>query len=317
MKLRNILLYSVMLIIATACISAFHADIAQLSFSRVWQARDLIAMTTLLSLLNYALRIVRWGVYLKQLNYTISPYFLSLSYLSGFAFTLTPGKVGELIRLRYYQSSGVPTSSITAAFLIERITDVLVIAILAGLGLASASHYGIFISLTILCLLILLICVFMLPWQRWQLQTPHFITRLPNQLQKGFRAGLKTLIAARDLLNPRPITYGFVLGLIAWGAEGVGLQLLTQMFPHTALPLLSALGIYAIALIIGALSFLPGGLGSTEVVMSSLLVTQGFTIPEALLITLICRVLTLWLAIALGWLAVFSLRHHSVSTLPL
>ena len=54
----------------------------------------------------------------------------------------------------------------------------------------------------------------------------------------------------------------------------------------------------------GALSFLPGGLGGTEVVMGGLLIAFGADGATAVAITLLCRLATLWFAVALGGLAV-------------
>jgi uncharacterized protein (TIRG00374 family) len=114
--------------------------------------------------------------------------------------------------------------------------------------------------------------------------------------------------ATRALLRPSVLIWGFALGLLAWGFEGAGLGLLASMFPAAALSLTSAMGIYGIAVLIGGLSFLPGGLGSTEAVMTALLAANGLTVSQALLVTLTCRLVTLWFAVALGWLAVFALR---------
>lgn len=54
----------------------------------------------------------------------------------------------------------------------------------------------------------------------------------------------------------------------------------------------------------GALSFLPGGLGETGAVMGVLLVTFGANGAAAVAITLLCRIATLWFAVALGGVAV-------------
>jgi uncharacterized protein (TIRG00374 family) len=70
---------------------------------------------------------------------------------------------------------------------------------------------------------------------------------------------------------------------------------------------------YAVAIIAGALSFLPGGLGSTEAVMAALLMAHGFSAPLAILLTLICRLLTLWLAVVIGWACVWLLRRETSS----
>jgi glycosyltransferase 2 family protein len=76
---------------------------------------------------------------------------------------------------------------------------------------------------------------------------------------------------------------------------------------------LTAVGTYGIAVLVGGLSFLPGGLGSTEAAMTGLLVTQGFAVSEGLLITLTCRLVTLWLGVAVGWVAVALLRNETLS----
>jgi hypothetical protein len=44
--------------------------------------------------------------------------------------------------------------------------------------------------------------------------------------------------------------------------------------------------------------------------MSGLLVAQGYAWPEAALVTIVCRVLTLWLAVGLGWMAVLLLGRR-------
>jgi uncharacterized protein (TIRG00374 family) len=68
------------------------------------------------------------------------------------------------------------------------------------------------------------------------------------------------------------------------------------------------MGIYAMSVVIGVLSFLPGGLGSTEAAMLILLSTSGVGQEDALATTLICRFATLWFAVALGALAMIGLK---------
>ena len=44
--------------------------------------------------------------------------------------------------------------------------------------------------------------------------------------------------------------------------------------------------------------------------MTALLTTQGFAVADALLVTIICRIVTLWLAVLIGWAAVLVLRNR-------
>ena len=53
-------------------------------------------------------------------------------------------------------------------------------------------------------------------------------------------------------------------------------------------------------MLVGSLSFLPGGLGTNEAVMIGLLVMNGLPEVAAVSATLICRLATLWFAVALG-----------------
>ena len=63
--------------------------------------------------------------------------------------------------------------------------------------------------------------------------------------------------------------------------------------------------------LIGALSMLPGGLGSTEISMISILSMQGLSLKIASLSTLIIRLMTLWFATLLGLISLFVLKKKS------
>ena len=66
-----------------------------------------------------------------------------------------------------------------------------------------------------------------------------------------------------------------------------------------------ATGIYALALLGGALFFLPGGLGGTEAFLFALLLRSGIDPAAAGAATVISRVTTLWFAVLLGWITLF------------
>jgi uncharacterized protein (TIRG00374 family) len=68
-----------------------------------------------------------------------------------------------------------------------------------------------------------------------------------------------------------------------------------------------ATGIYAMSIVIGAASFMPGGLGGTEAAMLIFLINLGVSQEVALAATLICRFATLWFAVILGALAMIGL----------
>jgi uncharacterized membrane protein YbhN (UPF0104 family) len=296
------------LIIAFAawCAVSLHADIGQLSFAPVWQARTAVLCTALLSLLNYLLRGVRWLLYLRALGARVGSGYGLLTYWAGFAFTLSPAKLGELVRARYYMTAGVPLSATAAAYFVERLLDLVVVLLLALVTYSAASGYALLLWATVLAAGGGLVAVAYLPWPAIAAWGERH-TVLPGVAGRLLGPILNTLLAARVLLRPGLLLPSFVLGLLAWAAEGAGLGLLGALAPEVELDWVSATGIYSVAIIVGALSFLPGGLGSTEAVMVVLLSAHGHSTSDALLITLVCRLLTLWLAVAIGWLAVLAL----------
>lgn len=56
-----------------------------------------------------------------------------MAYLAGFAFTATPGKVIELICIRYFTRVGVPSNISFSSFIYERSLDLIVVLFLASL----------------------------------------------------------------------------------------------------------------------------------------------------------------------------------------
>jgi uncharacterized protein (TIRG00374 family) len=56
-------------------------------------------------------------------------------------------------------------------------------------------------------------------------------------------------------------------------------------------------------MLVGALSFLPGGLGGTEASMVALLMLNNVAQSQAVAATVLIRLATLWFAVALGVIA--------------
>ncbi len=255
-----------------------------------------------LALLHFLLRFMRWQWYLAQLGHRV-PWGRSLVfYMSGFALTATPGKLGENIRSIYLKPEGVPYTHSLAAFFAERFTDLLAVATLSILALARfQSHIWPVVAAAALILLVFLMV--RAP------QFPRLLDTLQGRLQgPRLRTGLaelaSTLRASSTLLGFGTLLISYTLGLLAWGIQALILFLILEAMGLPA-DMAIAVGIFCLGLLVGALSFLPGGLGSTEAVMILLLVHTGISTPDATAATLLCRIATLWFAVALGALALF------------
>lgn len=304
---RNLLTYGLIIGFAVWCVIGFHRDLSKISLAPLIAGWPAVLAATALSLLNYALRVVRWKMYLTRLGHVLPWRFVSLTFMSGFAFTLSPGKLGEMVRARYYQPLGIPVSGLMAGFFVERLLDLLAMILLAVAVLAELQAYRQALWVAIGLVTGLMAMLAFTPWP-WLAQRMANHRLAGGKLLKAAQSVVTMLGSARQFLTPGILFMSLSLGLLAWGAEAVGLKLVGDVISPTPLALSSAMGIYAIAIIVGALSFLPGGLGSTEAVMASLLYAHGYQLPDAILLTLVCRLLTLWLAVLIGWVCVWVLR---------
>ena len=311
-SISRFLFPAVTAIFVVVCLYGLRGDLALVSLAPLTRSWNMVVVAALCSLLNYAFRIIRWQRYLSKLGHPLPPGFTALTYIAGFAFTVSPGKVGEMARARYYSRLGLSLADTAGAFCIERLMDVMAMMVLASFIVAALPRYHIAMWSAGVLVAAVLITLASVPWsaianelQKWE--------RLPHTLMNVLVGITRALAAARSLLSPGALLFGFIMGLIAWGLEGIGLCALGSIIPATSLPVATGVGIYAIAVLVGAISFLPGGLGSTEAAMTALLAAQGYAVGAALLVTIVCRLVTLWLAVLIGWIAVLVLRHRETA----
>ncbi len=257
-----------------------------------------------LSLSNYLLRFWRWGRYLALLDAPVAWRINLKAYFAGFALTTSPGKLGETLRSVLLKPHGVPAAASLAAFFAERASDLLSILVLTAVGLwaypAARPVVGLTLAGVVLALLLVQWTALIAAVDRWAAARPQKWAMLIVRL-------CEIVLHFRRCFSLPAMSMGLLVGVIAWLAEGVGFWWLLAALGHP-LPLVTAVFIYAFAMLIGGLSFLPGGLGSSEAVMIGLLAMNGFPEASAVTATLICRLATLWFAVGLG--AVFLARQR-------
>lgn len=283
----------------------------------VWAALNSIswqlwAVLLALSLLNYVLRYYRWHLYIAHNNPSSISHWQHLSiYIAGFALTMTPGKAGEAMRSLYLKQHGISHQRSIGALFVERIMDLLTILMMAALGVTFLSGgQSLIAGLITLGIVFIAIVVVKIPKEK--IIASRLVQSLPEKLRHVIVFIESMLNNANDLLSLRFIALGLAIGLLAWGFEGYGLYLTMEAFieqmPITETNTVSiAMAIYGMAILLGAISFLPGGLGGTEAAMMFMLVKMGFDHASAVAITFICRLVTLWFAMALGVIMMFIL----------
>jgi uncharacterized membrane protein YbhN (UPF0104 family) len=262
-----------------------------------------------LALVNYALRFVRWQLFLRDRRVYVPAGPSALVFVAGFSMAITPGKVGELLKCYLLRElRDVPVTASAAVVINERVNDLLALLAVATIGVAV---HGVAGEVVIAGAVVVGVAFLFLLWRDLARATIDLLTRPARLL--ALRPRLHALHADLVALSrPSVLAWSTALAMAAWAAEGLGFALVVRGFPGADIALGLALVIYAATTIAGAISFLPGGLGVTEGAMTLLLVENALGVDRgtATAATLVTRFATLWFAVVLGVLALALVRRR-------
>lgn len=258
-----------------------------------------------LSLANYMMRALRWHVFARRLGLAVSPAQSLRHYLGGFAMSVTPGRVGELVRMRWLRrETGWSVERTAPLALVDRASDLAVMALILALAVsltAGGMGGGILVAGLALCV------AYIATRPRLIAAMVTFGYRLTGRLPRLFA---RARIAARSLHRfgqPRVLLAALGLGCAGWFAEGYAFHLLLGWM-GSEIGLWKAVGIFVFATLAGGLTGTPGGVGGAEAAMIALLTLEGVPMEVSVPATAVIRATTLWFALAIG-IAAFPLAE--------
>ena len=277
---------------------------AATGWAETWEAITRITAVQMvallvLSLVNYFTRALRWHLFAGKLGLATSLGANLRHFIGGFALTATPGRVGELIRMRWIaRETGWGFDRSAPLALIDRGADLVAMAIILGLAL-SLSAGGIQGAVPLIILALVAAYVATHPQLLQNLSDLAF--RLTGRFPRLFvriRRAARSLAAFRA---PWTLTFAGALGLAGWFAECYAFFLLLTWL-GAEIGLWTATAIFLFATLAGGLTGAPGGVGGAEAVMVALLSLEGVPLSAAIPATLVIRITTLWFAILIGLL---------------
>ncbi|MBL4688788.1 MAG: flippase-like domain-containing protein [Nannocystaceae bacterium] len=269
-----------------------------------WQA---FGMALLLSSGNYLLRFAKWEIALSWLKVREQAPGLTrkrslVIYLAGLSMSITPGKVGEVLRSTLLKASdGVPFTKTAPIVVADRLTDLVALVVLS---LAGVAQYPDYVPLMLATMVLVILGVVVLGSPRLLRGTLRLIARVPGL--RGLTERAAPLVdSSAAILDIRPLAALTALSIVGWGLECVGFWLILQGFAgvEATLPLCAFL--WSAGTLVGALSFLPGGLGATEgsLMYATMRLVAGATQPIAMAAALLGRLATLWYGELVGGIA--------------
>jgi len=213
-----------------------------------------------LSYLNYFTRFLKWHYYLNKIKVKISFYDSYSIFMSGLVMSVTPGKMGELLKSYFVKKiTNEPISKTAPVILVERITDFLSLLIIAIVGVY-VFNYGIVLIITVSIFFVFLVIII----NSKKLAT-YIIIKLGKIkfLSKFTENILQSYESCYILLKPKPLISMTLLSLVSWSFECFGFYLILKNF-DLEVNLLWPSFVYAFATIAGSITMLPAGLGVTD-----------------------------------------------------
>lgn len=282
--------------LATAIIVYYTIDQAALDKALQLPAMVLLGMLGL-SLANYACRTWRWVFLSNHLRLRVPAKTNSLYYFAGYALTATPGKAGEAVRL-WLLKSGHAVGYVRSLplMLADRVVDMWAIVVLVFISMSGFAAYR-WHSVAMAAI----VAVFSVP-----ILYPKIVLPLFGLAYRWFPRRARLIVKARhavrslaDSIDAKTYLVVLLPTVLGWFAECAALYLVLSHL-DASINVSQATFVFSFSMIVGAISMLPGGLGSTEATMVVLLKALGVDLGTAIAATAIVRITTFWFAVLLG-----------------
>ena len=242
----------------------------------------------------------RWTILVKNSGYILPHKKNFQIFLSGFPLSITPGKVGELLKCELLKENfNIPRKITAPIILVERLYNAVGIVIISSLGIwyfdfsgtviliASCALIGIFIALRSKSLFSSLIN---------KTSKIKYLSKFSDSFSDSYEV-------INHSIKPKIFIISSLLSAIYWILESVAVYFVFKSFGIDFLELYNVVLAYTSSIILGVASFVPGGIGVSEGTLISLLSIHGLSLSTAITLTLFIRMFTLWYSVFVGFIA--------------
>ena len=241
-------------------------------------------------------RIIRWHIFLKEIDDKV-PFMSNIKYyLAGFALVLSPGRVGEVVRSPYLKRDyGIPISKTASIVFVERFYDLLGITVLLSIGLLFIEFEKsiILIPLTIIALAIL---IFknkrFLTYIVGKTSRIKFLSMLNSNFEESYES-------AQKILKIKFLAAGIVLSTITYFLQALAVFYLVVGFGEI-ITLEQITVIFTSSQFVAALTMIPAGIGVFDGGMAGLLVLYDLDYDIAVAIIILIRLMSIGLFSGIG-----------------
>jgi uncharacterized protein (TIRG00374 family) len=257
---------------------------------------------------------IRQYFFLRQINIHINFKENVIIFLAGLSMLVTPGGLGQMIKSHFLlKDHNKPVAKTIPLVVVERYHDVL--ALFSFIVVLSVINTAIPVLTIIPILLIgIFLLALMLIIRKYRVlgffQQRRFINKIPllRNLEEKSYSEFNTSLSL--LFKNKSIVYGWLYSMATWSFEAVGIFLCFKAFGLDISFILSTLFGFS-SVLFGAVSFVPGGAGLTEVIFIHILSSNGLELSMATTLVIFYRLTSIWFSTAIGVIATkFALKKE-------
>ena len=300
MKVLKKIVSIVIITIIIYAIFLFMSDLDKISDKILNFKLEFLPIIIGLVIFSWIISYFRWNILLKNQNIHI-PHSLNFQiFLVGGALGITPGKIGELFKSQILKEKfNIPRTKTAPLFIVEKFLDLVSAMIVTVIGIWFIPEIG---YLAIIGLVVSIILFKILTSKKLFIQTLSFLNKI-----KFLSKYLEPLSSSHEILSKtlhsKKMFSLLILSVFYWIVIGCAAFFVIEGFGFSVGSILNIISTYSSSLIIGALSFIPGGIGIAEGSLIGLLSFQGIDVSEAIVIVVLIRIFTLWFSTITGFIA--------------
>ena len=311
MKLDNRIFIVIICIIALYFIFLVISDLGEVYHQLNEMDISYLPIILLLIPLSWLALFTRWNLLLKNSNIHVPVKDNLKIYLSGFALSITPGKVGELIKSQLLKIKfGIPREKTAPIVLVEQLYNIIGII---GVSILGIWYFELGAHIILIAALLLVILLILISSKRLFDKFLTLLSRIKflSQYTSAFSNSYDVL---RKSTRGWIVVYASAISITFWLIESVIAYFVLASFGINYIEFLSVIMTYTSSIILGVFSFLPLGIGVVEASLAGFFALQGIDISIALTLVIFIRIFTRWIAVSVGFISLKLSGGFSLST---
>ena len=300
MKITNRILIVVIIVIGLYAIFLVASDLNTI-YDEISDFKiEFIPIILLLVTSGWFVLFLRWHLLLRNAKIFIPVKDSFLILTSGFALTIIPGKVGELIKSQLLKTKfGIARTKTVPIVILEQVYTAIGIVILSFFGIwyfELGAYVLAFFTAGIVFAFVLISSrktfnkiVLLLEKRRFTSKFVEPLSSSYDAIKNGMRG---------------PITlYASGLSVLFWLIEAISIYFILLAFGIDVIEFLTVIPTYTTSIMLGILSFLPIGVGVVEGTLTSFFTIHGIDLSIAITIVIVIRLFTRWYSVSFGFIA--------------